>query len=119
MFLEQNAWVSQKQDARWNLVVAALQASFLLSEPCGRHLLCTSVGLVIPFFLTKILELTLSCVSQATQYSPSMKSQKDIQLVNKVDCCLSEDSFLAHASLQGNSADLPRYEYFAAGFQPA
>jgi hypothetical protein len=39
MFLEQNTWVSQKQDARGNLVVAALQASFLLSEPCGRRLL--------------------------------------------------------------------------------
>ncbi len=35
---------------------------------------------------------------------------------NKVDCCLSDDSFLAHASLQGDSAALPRYEYFAAGF---
>ncbi len=33
----------------------------------------------------------------------------------KVDCCLSYDSFLAHASLQGNSAALPCYECFAAG----
>jgi hypothetical protein len=28
-----------------NLVEAALQARFLLSDPCGRRLLCTSVGL--------------------------------------------------------------------------
>ncbi len=34
----------------------------------------------------------------------------------KVDCRLSDDSFLAHASLQGNSTALPRYKYFAAGF---
>ncbi len=33
----------------------------------------------------------------------------------KVDCHLSDDSFLAHALLQGNSADLPCYEWFAAG----
>jgi hypothetical protein len=45
MFLEQNAWVSQKQDARGNLEVASPPVSFLLSEPCGRRLLCTSVGL--------------------------------------------------------------------------
>jgi hypothetical protein len=37
----------------------------------------------IPFFLTKILELTLSCISQATQYSPSVESPKDVQLVNE------------------------------------
>ncbi len=36
----------------------------------------------------------------------------------KVDCCLSEDSFLAHALLQGDSAALPCYKCFAAGFQP-
>ncbi len=34
----------------------------------------------------------------------------------KVDCRLSDDSFLAHALLQGNSAALPCYKYFAAGF---
>jgi hypothetical protein len=30
-----------------------------------------------------ILKLTLSCVSQATQYSPSMESPEDLRLVNK------------------------------------
>jgi hypothetical protein len=35
------------------------------------------------FLFTKILELTLSCVSQATQYSPSMESTRNFQLVNK------------------------------------
>ncbi len=35
------------------------------------------------FLFTKILELTLSCVSQATQYSPSRKSPEDPKLVNK------------------------------------
>ncbi len=35
------------------------------------------------FLLTKFLELTLSCVSQATQYSPSLESPEDIKLVNK------------------------------------
>ena len=102
----------------WNLVVAALQARFLLSEPCGRSLLCTSLGLDMThtFLSHKIHELTLSCVSQATQYSPSMESPEDLQLVNKVDCRLSEDSFLAHTLLQGNSAALPCYKYIAAGF---
>jgi hypothetical protein len=68
------------------------------------------------FLFTKILELTLSCVSQATQYSPSLESPEDLKLVkNKVDCRLSYDSFLTHALLLGDSAALPRYEYFAAG----
>ncbi len=35
------------------------------------------------FLLTKILELTLSCVSLATQYNPSMESPEDIQLMKK------------------------------------
>jgi hypothetical protein len=30
-------------------------------------------------FSQKILKLTLSCISQATQYSPGMESPKDIQ----------------------------------------
>ncbi len=46
----------------------------------------------------KILKLTLSCVSQATQYSPGMESPKDIQTLEQVDCCLSSDSFLVLCS---------------------
>jgi hypothetical protein len=41
------------------------------------------MGFSTLFFSQKILELTFSRVSQATQYSPSMKSTEDIQLVNK------------------------------------
>ncbi len=37
----------------------------------------------VSFLFTKILELTLSCFSQATQYSPSRKSPEDPKLVNK------------------------------------
>jgi hypothetical protein len=55
-----------KQEARGNLVVASPPVSFLLSELCGRHLLWTSIGLnmIHTFFSHKILQLTLSCVSQ-------------------------------------------------------
>jgi hypothetical protein len=53
--------------------------------------------------LTKILELTLSCVSQATQYSPSRNHKGSPTREKKVDCRLSYDSFLAHPSLQGDS----------------
>ncbi len=85
MFLEQNAWVSQKQDSCGNLVVASLPLNFSFSASaesvCCEHPMDWTW--LIPFFLTKILELTLSCISQATQYSPSMESPKDIQLVNK------------------------------------
>jgi hypothetical protein len=38
-FLEQNAWVSQKQDARWNLVVASQSLTFFSSAFCGKRLL--------------------------------------------------------------------------------
>ncbi len=105
-----------KQDARGNLVVSSLQASFLFSILCGRRLLWTSVRLnMIHTFLShKNPRADLSCVSQATQYSPSMESPKDIQIVNRlIVACLWQ---LPRALLQGNSAGLPRYECFAAGF---
>ncbi len=117
MFLEQNAWVSQKQDARGNLVVASLPSTFPF--PPSAESVCCERPLdwtwLIPFFLTKMLELTLSCISQATQYSPSMESPEDIQLVNKGWLSLVKWQ-LPRALLQGDSAGLPHYEYFAAGF---
>jgi hypothetical protein len=39
MFLEQNAWVSQNQDANGNLVVASLPSTFPFSAFSGKHLL--------------------------------------------------------------------------------
>jgi hypothetical protein len=95
MFLEQNKWVSQKQGAHGNLVVASLPVNFLLSKPCGRRLMCTSVGLGMThtFLSHKILELTLFCVSQATQYSPSRNHQGYPTREKKVDCCLSLTAF--------------------------
>jgi hypothetical protein len=70
MFLDQNVWVSQKQDACGNLVLASLPLNFPFSAFFEKRLLWTSVGLnMIHTFLShKILKLTLSCVSQATQY---------------------------------------------------
>jgi hypothetical protein len=70
-----------KQDARGNLVVASLPLNFPFSAfaegvCCERPLDWTGF---IPFFLTKILKLTLSCISQATQYSLGMESPRDIQ----------------------------------------
>ncbi len=70
----------------------------------------------IPFFLTKILELTLSCVSQATQYSSSMESPEDIQLVNKGWLLLVRWQLSCSCFAPSNSAALPCYEYFAAEF---
>ncbi len=105
-----------KQDAHGNLVVASLQVSFFLSELCGRRLLWTSIGLnMIHTFLShKNPQADLSCVSQATQYSPSMESPNYIQIVNRlIVACLWQ---LPCALLQGDSAGLPCYECFAAGF---
>ncbi len=66
------------------------------------------------FLSHKILKLTLSCVSQATQYSPGMEPPTDIQTREKGWLSLVFWQ-LPRASLQGNSAGLPRYECFAAG----
>ncbi len=54
-----------KQDACGNLVVDSLPVIFPLSTFCQRFLVQTSIGQtqIIPFFLTKILELTLSCMT--------------------------------------------------------
>ncbi len=51
-----------KQDACGNLVVDSLPVNFPLSAFCRRFLVRTSIGQmqIIPFLLTKILELILS-----------------------------------------------------------
>ncbi len=94
-----------KQDARGNLEVASLLVSFLLSKLCRRHLLWTSVG----------LNMIHTFLSHKNPHSPSMESPKDIQLVNKGWLLLVLWQ-LPRASLQGNSAGLPRYECFTARF---
>ncbi len=68
-----------------NPVVAALQARFLLSEPCGRRPLCTSFprNMTHTFLSHKNPRTDLSCVSPATGYSPSMESPRNFQLVKK------------------------------------
>jgi hypothetical protein len=54
-----------KQDAHKNLEVDSLPVNFPLSAFCQRFLMQTSIGKtrIIPFLLTKILKLTLSCVT--------------------------------------------------------
>ncbi len=56
-----------KQDARGNPVVDSLPVNFPFSAFCQRFYVQTSIGLntIHTFFLTKILELTLYCVTQA------------------------------------------------------
>ncbi len=56
---------SSKQDARGNLVVDSLPVIFPFSAFRWRFLMQTLVGKlrIIPFLLTKILKLTLSCVT--------------------------------------------------------
>ncbi len=106
-----------KQDARGNLVVASLPSNFPF-PPFAEGVYCERPldwTWFIPFFLTKILELTLSCVSQATQYSPGMESPRDIQ-TREQGWLLLVLWQLPCALLQGDTAGLPRYECFAAGF---
>ncbi len=54
-----------KQDTRGNLLVDSLLVIFPLSTFCQRFLVQMSIGemWIISFLLTKILELTLSCVT--------------------------------------------------------
>jgi hypothetical protein len=67
-----------KQDACGNLVVASLPLNFPFS-PFAEGVCCEHPLDLTRFIFTKILKLTLSCVSQATQYSPGMESPRDIQ----------------------------------------
>ncbi len=57
-----------KQDTRGNLVVDSLPVIFPLSAFWQRFLVQTSIGRtqIIPFLLRKILELALSCMTQAS-----------------------------------------------------
>ncbi len=93
-----------KQDARGNLVVASLPVNFPLSAFCLRFLVQMSVRLNTNHtFLTHknpqtdtfLRDLVLTKLrSTAWVWNPQGISN----LVNKVDCCLSYDSFLALCS---------------------
>ncbi len=93
-----------KQDARGNLVVASLPVSFPFSAFCRRFLVQTTIGLnTIHTFLshknpktgTFLRDLVLAKLrSTAWVWNPQGISK----LVNKVDCRLSYDSFLALCS---------------------
>ncbi len=95
-----------KQDARGNLVVASLLVNFPLSAFCRRFLVQTSIGLntnhtflslKTPRTDTFLCDLGLAKLpSTARVWNPQGISK----LVNKVDCCLSYDSFLALHSQQ-------------------
>ncbi len=90
-----------------NLVVAAIQAHFLLSVPCGRRLLCTSFerNMTHTFLSHKNPRADTFLRQPSYAVQPKQESTEDLQLVKKkVDCRLSYDSFLAHTTLQGNSA---------------
>ncbi len=89
-----------KQDACGNLVVASLPLNFPFSAFCQRFMVRTSVGLnMIHTFLshknpltdTFLRDLGLAKLSSTAQvWNPQGISK----LVNKVECCLSYDSFL-------------------------
>ncbi len=95
-----------KQDAPGNLVVASLPMNFPFSAFCRKFLVRTSIGLnTIHTFLshknpqtdTFLRDLGLAKLrSTARVWNPQGISK----LVNKVDCCLSYDSFLTLHSRQ-------------------
>jgi hypothetical protein len=95
-----------KQDACGNLVVAPLQVNFLFSTFCQRFLVQTYVRLNTnhnflshknPQTDTFLCDLGLAKLrSIARVWNPQGISK----LVNKVDCCLSYDSFLMLCSRQ-------------------
>ncbi len=143
-----------KQDAHGNLVVASLLLNFPFS---GFSLKVSAVNVhwtEQDSYLSSSLSLNWNFLALAKLRSTAQvwNHQRISKLVNRVDCCLSSDSFLAlrskaivraflamnasqrdlqcthaiygicHLSYDSflalrssNSADLPCYEYFAAG----
>jgi hypothetical protein len=90
-----------KQDACGNLVVASLPLTFPFSEFCGRCLLWMSVGLNrIHTFLLHKKSSRWHFLALAKLHSTARvwNHQRISKLVNRVDCCLSSDSFLALCS---------------------
>ncbi len=92
-----------KQDARGNLVVASLPVNFPLSAFLPK-VSCANVRWTeCKSYLSYSLKssnwqfLAWPSPSKATQYNSGMESPSDFH-VNKVDCCLSYDSFLALCS---------------------
>ncbi len=104
-----------KQDARGNLVVASPPVSFLLSKLRGRHHeRPLDWTWFIPFFPTKSLSWHFLAPAKLCSTAQVWNHQRISKLVNRlIVACLWQ---LPCASLQGDSAGLPCYEYFAAGF---
>ncbi len=107
-----------------NLVVAALQARFLLSEPCGRRLLCTSVerNMTHTYLSHKNPRADTFLRQPSNAVQPKYGIPQEFptrEEKKKVDCRLSYDSFLAHASLQGKSPAFLATKTSRRDLQPA
>ncbi len=90
-----------KQDACGNLVVASLPLNFPFSAFCGRCLLWMSVGLnMIHTFLLHKKTTSWHFLALVKLHSTARvwNHQGISKLVNRVDCCLSYDSFLVLCS---------------------
>ncbi len=92
--------VFSKQDARGNLVVASLLLNFPFSTFCQRFLLWTSVGLnrIHTFLSNKNPQADTLAFAKLCSTAQVWNHWGMSKLVNRLDCCLSYDSFLAICS---------------------
>ncbi len=110
---EQDSYLSSSLSLNWHfLALAKLRSTFWvwnhqrISKLVNRVDCCLSSD--------SFLALCSKAIERAFLATNAL--QRDLQHTHAMYgiCCLSDDSFLALCS--SDSADLPRYEYFAAGF---
>jgi hypothetical protein len=98
MFLEQNAWVSQNQEARWepgsSITTVEFSLFCLLRKVSAVNVLWTEHDSYLSFS-QKSSSWHFLALAKLRSTARVWNHQRISKLVNGVDCCLSSDSFLA------------------------
>ncbi len=111
--IEQDSYFSSLLSSNWHFLALAKLRS---TARVWNHQWISKLMNRVDFCLSSDSYLVLRSKAIVLAFLATNASQQDLQRTNAIYgiCCLSDDSFLALRS--SDSADLPCYEYFAAGF---
>ncbi len=109
---EQNSYLSSSLFSNWHFLALAKLHS---TARVWNHQRISKLANRVDCCLSSDSFLALRSKGIVRAFLATNASQRDLQHTHAIYgiCCLSDDSFLALCS--SNSADLPNYEYFAAG----
>jgi hypothetical protein len=113
LWTEQDSYLSSSLSSNWHFLALAKLGS---TARVWNHQRISKLVNRVDCRLSSDSFLTLCSKAIVRAFLATNASQRDLQRTHAVYgiCCLSDDSFLVLRS--SNSADLPCYERFAAGF---